>query len=260
MHLMLISFFPPLLSCSGDSSLTCGGPDALSIIYDSAMFSADLTRIGADVSSAAASATSAAASAAQTAAQQTIALANGFTSNLACVAEVDGRLLKGAGFSSGAMTYQLCTDFCKKAGFSQAGVEYGSECSSSFLTSSSYLLEHPADILLSPLPGYCSNDVDLTKVQPSTQCNSPCSGDSSKIVRPLPLLSILSSDPKLIVFYPSFPSSLSVVEDRLSRSSPPILPPPPTTPSPTAGPLPPSASPRPPEVDSSTRTTFRLTR
>jgi hypothetical protein len=197
MHIDLASFISQN-SCSGDQSLTCGGPNGLTLIYDSSMFSADLTRIGGAVSSAVASATSAAASAVQTATQQAVTLANGFTSDLKCIAEIDGRLLKGAGFSSNLMTYQLCTDFCKKAGFSQAGVEYGSECSSSFLTSSSYLLEPPVDILPFPPPGYCSNDVDLTKVSPSTQCNSPCSGDPSKIVCRPSLLFLPSSATHLV--------------------------------------------------------------
>jgi hypothetical protein len=46
----------------------------------------------------------------------------------ACVQEVVGRTLRGAGFRNTAMTVEMCTSYCSNKGFAISGVEYGVEC------------------------------------------------------------------------------------------------------------------------------------
>ena len=45
-----------------------------------------------------------------------------------CQSEINGRLLRGASTSGGAMTIETCQAFCAKENFGLAGLEYGQEC------------------------------------------------------------------------------------------------------------------------------------
>ena len=75
----------------------------------------------------------------------------------ACIQEVAGRSLRGAGFQNPAMTVDMCTSYCNVRGFAMAGVEYGQEC-------------------------YCGNlfagGASLNLV--SDQCYMPCAGNSTE--------------------------------------------------------------------------------
>lgn len=75
----------------------------------------------------------------------------------ACVQEVDGRSLRGAGFQNKAMTVEMCTSYCSTQGFAISGVEYGVEC-------------------------YCANRFDggasLNLI--SEQCYMPCAGNENQ--------------------------------------------------------------------------------
>jgi hypothetical protein len=81
---------------------------------------------------------------------------NGYVKT-ACVQEVDGRSLRGAGFRNTAMTVEMCTSYCGARGFGISGVEYGVEC-------------------------YCSNGfsggASLNLI--SDQCYMPCGGNGDQ--------------------------------------------------------------------------------
>jgi hypothetical protein len=83
-------------------------------------------------------------------------IVNGYVKT-ACIQEVEGRSLRGAGFQDPAMTVEMCTSYCSTKGFAMSGVEYGLEC-------------------------YCSNrwggGASLNLI--SDQCYMPCAGDESQ--------------------------------------------------------------------------------
>ena len=81
---------------------------------------------------------------------------NGYVKT-ACIQEVVGRSLQGAGFQNTAMTVEMCTSYCSNKGFAISGVEYGVEC-------------------------YCSNqfngEASLNLI--SDQCYMPCGGNQDQ--------------------------------------------------------------------------------
>jgi hypothetical protein len=81
---------------------------------------------------------------------------NGYVKT-ACIQEVVGRSLQGAGFQNPAMTVEMCTSYCSNKGFAISGVEYGVEC-------------------------YCSNrfngEASLNLI--SDQCYMPCAGNEDQ--------------------------------------------------------------------------------
>lgn len=83
-------------------------------------------------------------------------VSNGYVKT-ACIQEVEGRALRGAGFRHYAMTVDMCSSYCAARGFSITGIEYGSEC-------------------------YCSSRFEggasLNLI--SDQCYMPCAGNSSE--------------------------------------------------------------------------------
>jgi hypothetical protein len=83
------------MACSGDSTQTCGGPNAIQIYQNPSL--------------------------------ATNTVVNGFTSS-GCIQEVSGRALTGASTSASNMTIEKCTSYCSGQRFKYAGVEYGSEC------------------------------------------------------------------------------------------------------------------------------------
>ncbi|WWC85442.1 uncharacterized protein L201_000305 [Kwoniella dendrophila CBS 6074] len=84
------------MACSGDSTTTCGGSNALQIYVNPSL---------SPVANA----------------------VNGFA-NSGCIQEVAGRALTGASISASNMTVAVCTSYCQSQGFTMAGVEYGQEC------------------------------------------------------------------------------------------------------------------------------------
>jgi hypothetical protein len=138
------------MPCAGNPSATCGGSNALSLVYDTTKLNADLSpksgaSTGSGSSSGSTGGSTGGSSGSNTGSSSTgpnigaFTLANGFSTDGACTAEIPGRLLTGAAFDSPKMTYTLCTDFCASNGFAYAGVEYGSgmslSCSRSSLSS-----------------------------------------------------------------------------------------------------------------------------
>ncbi|WWC62263.1 uncharacterized protein I303_104859 [Kwoniella dejecticola CBS 10117] len=75
-----------------------------------------------------------------------------------CVAEgSSGRALASASFADDSMTISKCLNYCQTQGFQYGGVEYGREC-------------------------YCGDSLvnGASLSSPSTNCNTPCAGDSSR--------------------------------------------------------------------------------
>ena len=68
------------MPCGGSATEICGGSNAVSVYYSSA-------------------------NVAPTTSTPAVTLANGFTSTLKCWSEADGRLLKGAGFTSDVVRF-----------------------------------------------------------------------------------------------------------------------------------------------------------
>jgi hypothetical protein len=80
------------MSCSGDATEICGGPNAISL-YSKPSLAYDLT------------------------------VSNGYAKQ-ACIQEVAGRALSSASTVSSSMTIATCTAFCKSGGYKYAGLEY----------------------------------------------------------------------------------------------------------------------------------------
>jgi hypothetical protein len=113
------------MQCAGDKTLTCGGPDALTLIYDSAKYNADLSPIaGTQPSSSAAPAASSAAAVISVG-----ALPAGFAAaSSSLIAEgTNGRALVSASTSSSSMTPAVCATYCDNLGYPLSGTEYSSE-------------------------------------------------------------------------------------------------------------------------------------
>nr|XP_019007470.1 uncharacterized protein I206_07728 [Kwoniella pini CBS 10737]OCF46251.1 hypothetical protein I206_07728 [Kwoniella pini CBS 10737] len=96
------------MPCKGDSSSTCGGRNAISLlITDSALstLSADLTTAP-------------------------LVLPTGWAAaSTACIAEPSsGKALTGARWADNSMTVNVCLSYCQNKGFIYAGIEYGREC------------------------------------------------------------------------------------------------------------------------------------
>jgi hypothetical protein len=166
-------------SCAGDKNLVCGGSSALTLIYDSSIFNADLTmKAGAVVSSAAAAATSAASSGSKIVIGS---LPSGFSYISSLIAEgTSGRALNGPSTSSSTMTPAVCSAYCSKAGFAISATEYSSEWY--VLSFSNFQISSLSD--LSPFPcflSYCGNSLTngASLSIPSNATPMPCSGDAS---------------------------------------------------------------------------------
>lgn len=114
------------MGCSGDSTSLCGGPNAIQL-YENPSLAPAATSLG------------------------------GFGAK-GCVQEVAGRALNGTSTSATDMTVDKCVSFCKDAGFTMAGVEYGDEC-------------------------YCgnalANGAAISSI--SYECKMPCAGNSLQI-------------------------------------------------------------------------------
>ncbi|WWD03156.1 hypothetical protein V865_001203 [Kwoniella europaea PYCC6329] len=82
--------------CGGDSTSTCGGPNALQL-YTNPTLALNLQ------------------------------VTNGY-SYQGCIQEVSGRALTGDSIVSENMSIETCTAFCQSEGFTYAGLEYGEEC------------------------------------------------------------------------------------------------------------------------------------
>ncbi|KAL7414958.1 hypothetical protein BDY24DRAFT_278794 [Mrakia frigida] len=129
------------MPCAGNLGQTCGGSSRLSIYQKSAVTTTTSTSSKASSALASASASSSA-----------VTLSNGWTSNGACTS--DTTRLMTTSYVLSTMTYEICTDYCSGQGFSQAGLEYGTQC-------------------------WCSSSVDLTKTSTSTACTMACGGNSA---------------------------------------------------------------------------------
>lgn len=138
------------MPCSGDSTTTCGGPDAITLFQNPDITATSTTSAAPDATSSTTSATSAAA---------TVALPSGWSAASAtCLAEgTNGRALAGASTADGAMTVTMCLNFCQSKGFQYAGIEYSGEC-------------------------YCAGDISngASLSVSSPNCNMPCSGESTE--------------------------------------------------------------------------------
>jgi hypothetical protein len=137
------------MPCSGDKSLTCGGPNAMSIVYNTARVSSTLQAIGGAASGAASGAQASATAAA--AGVNVGTLGKGFKSaSSSLIAEgSSGRALTGAQTSSQSMTPAVCASYCSNLGFGLSGTEYSTECTCTFppsLRPSARFDRSPADI------------------------------------------------------------------------------------------------------------------
>jgi hypothetical protein len=145
------------MACGGDSTQTCGGPNALSLFeYTPAAVSSS-----AGVSSSAAPPSSSAAPASSTVASSTASAsptaANSDWTYRGCLTEgTGGRALTGGFLFLDLMTPQKCQAHCTSLNLKFSGVEYSKEC-------------------------YCGASLANGAVLGSTNCNMPCGGDSTLI-------------------------------------------------------------------------------
>ena len=133
------------MGCGGDSTVLCGGPNAIQLYTNPNAVASPTASPSAVVSVAPAGPTPA------------TNLPSGWReSSTKCLQEVDGRALTGYLVSENGMTISKCLSICGSKGFHFAGVEYGSEC-------------HCGSVL--------SNGASLSKS--STSCSMGCSGDAT---------------------------------------------------------------------------------
>jgi hypothetical protein len=88
------------MACQGDSSLLCGGPNALTLYQ-----ATDLTGL-----------------------TQTVPSSGNYKFQGCYVEQTSGRALKDASTSSSSMTVDTCIQYCASKSMAWAGVEYGKEC------------------------------------------------------------------------------------------------------------------------------------
>jgi len=144
------------MTCNGNSSEFCGGPNRLNVY---------------DRSSAATVTLSSTATSTSATAEPTVI--NGWTSVGCYTDAVGARTLAVAQFLAGAMTVDACTSACAAGGYSLAGVEYGGEC---FCDSQLRNGGGPAP------------DGDA-------QCNMPCNGNAAQMCGGPGRLNLYSAGP-----------------------------------------------------------------
>ncbi|WWC88965.1 uncharacterized protein L201_003880 [Kwoniella dendrophila CBS 6074] len=112
-------------SCGGDSSTICGGGSSLTVFQNPSL-------------------------------ALNLQVVNNFKYQ-GCIKEVTGRALTSNSLVNPSMTIDMCTSFCKTAGYTLAGIEYGSEC-------------------------YCGNSFSngASASALSTQCNMQCPGNNKQ--------------------------------------------------------------------------------
>ena len=131
--LSVISQSTPM-GCSGDSTVTCGGGSALTLVYDSTLLNADLSRkagaAGSTSTSSASVSSAGSASAAVPSASAASSLPVGFAyASTKLVAEgATGRALVSASTTSSSMTPTFCAAYCAKLEFYLSATEYSQEC------------------------------------------------------------------------------------------------------------------------------------
>ncbi|KAJ7752824.1 hypothetical protein DFH07DRAFT_921710 [Mycena maculata] len=125
--------------CGGDSSSTCGGAWRIQIYIASGATTTATTISTTTTTTSALASTS-----------------TGWVLSNACAVDTSARFLQGYSVTTSSLTPALCQFTCAGQGFTIAGVEYGSQC-------------------------YCGNSfVGGTPATASTSdCNTPCAGDSS---------------------------------------------------------------------------------
>jgi hypothetical protein len=107
------------MPCAGNPSATCGGSNALSLVYDTTKLNADLSPKSGSGSTGGSTGGSG----------STAALPAGFASaSSSLIAEgSSGRALISASTSSAGNTPASCAAYCSNLGFGISGTEYSSE-------------------------------------------------------------------------------------------------------------------------------------
>lgn len=96
------------MTCAGDSSSICGGPDALTLM----VLNSAVSKLNTDFTS------------------EILSLPPGWSAaSTTCIQEgTTGRALPSLTYASDDMPIETCVSFCDNAGWQYAGVSYGREC------------------------------------------------------------------------------------------------------------------------------------
>lgn len=127
------------MACSGNAAQICGGSGRITILTSSSGTTTTTTTTTSTTTSATSTPTG--------------------WSLLGCYQDGPTRALQGKEVTSSSNSPAFCTSTCAAAGYTLAGVEYGTEC-------------------------YCANTITVSgtvgTIQPNSGCSMPCAGDSTK--------------------------------------------------------------------------------
>ena len=109
--------------CAGNKLQTCGGSSRLTTYKFAGAKTSTTSSVAAPAASAA------------------VTLSNGWTSTGACYSDRPRIMTSDAVYNNAGLTYEICAKYCADTGYTQAGVEYGSQWS---VLASFSSREHPS--------------------------------------------------------------------------------------------------------------------
>ncbi|KAL8809186.1 MAG: hypothetical protein Q9200_003633 [Gallowayella weberi] len=140
--------------CKGNTTEFCGGSNRLNVYHTSSTSSAASVSDAPPASVTATSSTTS--SSAASASSSPTGIPSGWTYKGCYVDNANGRILINTQPSSSTQTNEKCIAACQAAGYSVAGMEFGSEC-------------------------YCGNAlINGPAVAAASQCDKPCSGNAAQ--------------------------------------------------------------------------------
>ena len=156
------------MTCNGDQSTYCGGPNRLSMYFKNATLSStsssssstsSTSSLSSSVSSTSASSTSTSSTSSSSTSPSatgpiSVQTAGSFAYQGCLTEGTSGRALASTSTTSGSMTVAMCAAFCSS--YNYMGVEYSSEC-------------------------YCANTLSAGAVLTNSGCSMTCSGDANSL-------------------------------------------------------------------------------